>query len=106
MDNIILNAVIALSGIGVTAAVVLYFVAQKFKVIEDPRIDVVEAILPGANCGGCGFAGCRAFAEAIVAAGNLDNLNCPVGGNTAMAETAKVLGSEAEEKEPFIAVLR
>ncbi|HQF01221.1 MAG TPA: RnfABCDGE type electron transport complex subunit B [Bacteroidales bacterium] len=106
MDNIILNAVIALSGIGVTAAVVLYFVAQKFKVIEDPRIDVVEAILPGANCGGCGFAGCRAFAEAIVAAGNLDNLNCPVGGNTAMAEVAKVLGLEAEEKEPLIAVLR
>ncbi|MBE0637706.1 MAG: Fe-S cluster domain-containing protein [Bacteroidales bacterium] len=106
MDNVIVYAVISLSAIGVTAAVVLYFVAQKFKVIEDPRIDDVEAALPGANCGGCGFAGCRAFAEGIVKAGTLEGLNCPVGGNTTMAEIAKVLGIEAEEKDPLIAVLR
>lgn len=106
MDNVIVYAVISLSAIGVTAAVVLYFVAQKFKVIEDPRIDVVEGNLPGANCGGCGFAGCRAFAEGIVKAGKLDDLNCPVGGNATMAAIAKALGLEAEEKDPMIAVLR
>lgn len=106
MDNVIVYAVISLSAIGVTAAVVLYFVAQKFKVIEDPRIDEVEGTLPGANCGGCGFAGCRAFAEGIVKAGKLEDFNCPVGGNTTMAEIAKVLGLEAEEKDPLIAVLR
>lgn len=106
MDNVIVYAVISLSAIGMTAAVVLYFVAQKFKVIEDPRIDDVEGILPGANCGGCGFAGCRAFAEGIVKAGNLEGLNCPVGGNTTMSEIAKVLGLEVEEKDPLIAVLR
>lgn len=106
MDNVIVYAVISLSAIGVTSAIVLYFVAQKFKVIEDPRIDVVEGTLPGANCGGCGFAGCRAFAEGIVKAGKLDDFNCPVGGNSTMAEIAKALGLEAEEKDPMIAVLR
>ena len=62
MNNSILFAVIALSAIGAMSAIILYFVAQKFKVIEDPRIDEVEDSLPKANCGGCGYAGCRAFA--------------------------------------------
>lgn len=106
MDNLIIYAVVSLSAIGVTAAVLLYFVAQKFKVTEDPRIDEVEAVLPNANCGGCGYAGCRAFAEAVVNAGNLEGFFCPVGGNAVMNEVAKILGVEAEEKEPLIAVLR
>jgi Na+-translocating ferredoxin:NAD+ oxidoreductase subunit B len=106
MDSLIIYAVISLSAIGVVAAVVLYFVAQKFKVIEDPRIDLVEAVLPGANCGGCGFAGCRAFAEAIVKKEDLEGFNCPVGGNALMADVAGLMGLEAEEKDPLIAVLR
>ncbi len=99
-------AVISLSAIGVAAAVILYFVAQKFKVIEDPRIDAVEEVVPGANCGGCGYAGCRAFSEAIVKSGTLEGFNCPVGGNATMALVAKIMGLEPEEKEPMIAVLR
>ena len=54
--------VVTLSALGALAALILYFVAQKFKVEEDPRIDEVEKMLPGANCGGCGFAGCRGLA--------------------------------------------
>jgi len=106
VNDVILYAVISLSAIGVAAAVILYFVAQKFKVIEDPKIDEVEEALPSANCGGCGYAGCRAFAENIVKAGSLEGFNCPVGGNSVMAVVAKVMGLEAEEKEPMIAVLR
>ncbi|MFP4471952.1 MAG: Fe-S cluster domain-containing protein [Bacteroidota bacterium] len=106
MSDVIIYAVISLSAIGVAAAVILYFVAQKFKVIEDPRIDEVEEVLPGANCGGCGYAGCRAFAEGIVKAGILDEFNCPVGGNEVMSKVGQVMGLEAEEKEPVIAVLR
>ena len=64
MNDVVIYAVASLGVIGIAAAVILYFVAQKFKVIEDPRIDEVEDALPSANCGGCGFAGCRAFAEA------------------------------------------
>jgi Na+-translocating ferredoxin:NAD+ oxidoreductase RNF subunit RnfB len=106
VNETIVFAVISLSAIGGTSAVILYFVAQKFKVIEDPRIDIVNEKLPGANCGGCGFAGCRAFAEEAVKTGDLSKLNCPVGGNDTMKDIAAVLGLEPEEKEPMIAVLR
>ena len=58
--NLILISLAVLGVTGLVAAVLLYFVAQKFKVEEDPRIDEVQEALPGANCGGCGFAGCRA----------------------------------------------
>jgi len=102
----ILYAILALCATGVVAAIILYFVSQKFKVIEDPKIDEVTEQLPGANCGGCGFAGCRNFAEAIVKAGNMDNLNCPVGGNDVAANVAPILGIEVVVKDPTIAVVR
>lgn len=109
VSNVIVPAVVSLGSIGLAASVILYFVAQKFKVIEDPRIDDVEEQLPGANCGGCGMAGCRAFAEAIVKAadqGDISALACPVGGNEMMVSVSKVLGMEAVTKDPQIAVLR
>ncbi len=102
----ILYAVVALCAIGVVCAVVIYFVSQKFKVIEDPRIDEVAEQLPGANCGGCGYAGCRNFAEAIIKAGNMDSLRCPVGGNDVTAAIAPILGIEVVESAPTIAVVR
>ena len=98
--------VVCLTIIGVILAIVLYFVAQKFKVEEDERIDVVEAILPGANCGGCGSAGCRDFATRIVKAPEIGSLFCPVGGNDVMKKVAAALGREAVEREPHVAVLR
>lgn len=106
MDNVILLSVLSLTAIGVLAAVILYFVAQKFKVIEDPRIDLVEEALPSANCGGCGYAGCRAFAEAITKSDSLEAFNCPVGGNDVMKQIAAIMGMVAEEKDPLIAVVR
>ena len=64
--NLILISMGVLGVTALVAAILLYFVSQFFKVEEDPRIDLVQAVLPGANCGGCGFAGCRNFAEACV----------------------------------------
>ncbi|MBR3946169.1 MAG: ferredoxin, partial [Bacteroidales bacterium] len=57
--EIVIWTVIPLCALGIVLAIILFFVAKKFKVEEDPRIDEVEACLPGANCGGCGFPGCR-----------------------------------------------
>jgi electron transport complex protein RnfB len=105
MSITVLITIISLSLLAMLAAVILYFVAQKFKVIEDPRIDEVQAVLPGANCGACGFAGCRNFAEALVKAESFEGLNCPVGGAAVMEETAKILGKEAPAVEPLVAVL-
>ena len=106
MNPVILYAVGTLSVIGVLAAIILYFIAQKFKVIEDPRIDLVADQLPGANCGGCGFAGCRNLAETIVKNEGVGSLFCPPGGNDAMKKIAAVMGQVAEEKDPMIAVVR
>ncbi|HIE16108.1 MAG TPA: Fe-S cluster domain-containing protein [Bacteroidales bacterium] len=106
MDNVILITIISLSTVGTVSAVVLYFVSQKFKVYEDPRIDEVEDILPSANCGGCGFPGCRAFAEATVKADNLDDLYCPVGGMDVMSKVAALLGQEVKQQKRKVAVVR
>jgi len=110
VNNVLLFALLALGLLSLVAAIILYFVAQKFIVIEDPRIDRVDEVLPKANCGGCGFAGCRNFAEATIKASDKDKsiegLNCPVGGNDVMKQVAAILGLTAEVREPLIAVIR
>ena len=99
-------SLIVLGVLGGILAIILYFVAQKFKVEENPLIDEVEACLAGANCGGCGYAGCRNFAEACVKAASekqsLAGLNCP---SSDMQKVADVLKLTVEAAEPMIAVL-
>ncbi len=106
MSSILLFSILMLSLLGVTLAVILYFVAQKFKVSEDPRIDEVEAVLPGANCGGCGYPGCRGFADAFVKAEDITTMFCPVGGNETMKAAAAIMGKTVEAKDPMVAVVR
>ena len=108
MDNVIFSNVIVLSAIALAAAIILYMVSKKFNVIENPRIDEIEKTLPGANCGACGKAGCRNFAESCVKADekSFQNLYCPVGGTAVMQKIAAVLGYSAQEKEPTVAVLK
>ncbi len=106
MNPTIVYTVASLSSLGLIAAAILYVFAQKFKVYEDPRIDEVQDILPAANCGGCGYAGCRNFAEALVKADSFDGLNCPPGGSEVMEQAAAILGREAVAADPLIAVVR
>lgn len=106
MSQIVLFTIVTISILGLFSAVILYFVAQKFKVFEDPRIDAVVEILPSANCGGCGFAGCRNFAEALIKAESFDALFCPVGGNETMTNAATILGRSAVSQDPKVAVIR
>ena len=104
--NTLVLTVLTLGVLGILLAVILYFVAQRFKVEEDPRIDDVEKMLPGANCGGCGFAGCRAMSEALVGRDNIASLYCPVAGGDTMKSIASFLGKVAPEKEPMVATMR
>lgn len=104
--SVLLSAVITLGAIGAGSAAILYFVGQKFHVEEDPRIDEVLEELPGANCGGCGFPGCSAFAASCVEAETLDNLMCPVGGADTMNKVAEILGKAASASAKKIAVVR
>ncbi len=105
MSSTVLITILSLSLLAFIAAILLFIIAEKFKVYEDPRIDEVQAALPAANCGGCGFAGCRNFAEALVKADSFEGLNCPVGGAAVMAEAATILGRIAPVVDPTIAVL-
>ena len=104
MNDILLFALLTLGLLGAVMAVILYIVAQKFKVVEDPKIDLVEDVLPKANCGGCGFPGCRNFAETLVKQAdtvqNIDGFICPVGGNDVMKEVAAILNLEVAEQDP------
>ena len=106
MNSLLINSAVTLGGIGFVAASILFIASKKFKVFEDPRIDTFEDLLPSANCGACGYPGCRKFAEEIVKATDLEEFNCPVGGNRMMEEVAKVLGMEAVAQSPKVAVLR
>ena len=106
MTQTIIWTVAILTVLGLVLALILSWVARKFKVEEDPRIDEVEKVMPGANCGGCGFAGCRAFADAAVKSTTLDNQYCPVGGDEVMQQVASILGFTVAKKAPQIAVVR
>jgi len=106
MNQVVTYTIITLSATGVAAAIILYIIARRFRVIEDPRIHEVEDALPSANCGGCGYPGCHNFAEACVKAENLSGLFCPVGGNDTMHDVASILGMEATEQDPQVAVVR
>ena len=106
MTSTIIWTIAIVAILGLLLALVLYFVAERFKVEEDSRIDEVEKVMPGANCGGCGFAGCRAFADAAVKAKDLDSQFCPVGGNDVMKKVAAILGIQVKEKAPMVAVVR
>lgn len=104
--TIILYSVLVVVLVGLVSAGVLYVVSQKFYVFEDPRIDEVMEFLPAANCGGCGYAGCRAFAEVVVNSEEMGTLFCPVGGNVVMSSVALHLGRSTKDREPLVAVVR
>lgn len=106
MNEVFIYTLVVLVALGAVAAMLLYIVAQKFKVFEDPRIDTTEALLPGANCGGCGFPGCRGLATALVEKEDISALFCPVGGGATMKAVADHLGKAAAEREPEVAVVR
>lgn len=104
--NTMLMAAGILGAVGASGATILYFIGQKFKVYEDPRIEPVEDALPGVNCGACGYPGCSSFAKACVEAEDLEDLNCPVGGAETMGKVADVLGLKASKVAKKIAVVR
>ena len=105
----IIVSILALGFIALVASSVLYVCSRKFAVKTDSRVGLVNELLPKANCGGCGFAGCQALAEAMVRAvdkGEKDIPQCPVGGAEVMKQCAAVLGIDGAEQKPRVAVVR
>lgn len=97
----IINALLILAGLGLLASIMLAIASKIFYVWEDPKIELVEEALLGANCGGCGYAGCAAAAEAVVK-GNAKLDVCSAGGFEVAQGVAAVMGETIEEKEPEI----
>lgn len=99
-----LAAILSLGCIGMIAAIALGIAAKKFAVEVDPRELAALEVLPGANCGACGFPGCAGYAKALVA-GSVDLNQCPPGGSDVVAKLAHILGVEASAVSPEIAVV-
>lgn len=93
-----------LAGLGAAFGVALAFASKKFQVEVDPRLEQITVLLPGANCGACGFAGCSGYAEALVK-GTADIGICSPSSLQATAQIAGLLGKEAGEKEKVVAFL-
>lgn len=102
--NGVFVAVGMMAGLGFTLASVLAIANKKLYVYEDPRIDDVEGMLPGANCGACGFPGCRPFAEELVA-GNASPGGCTVSAVEAQEEIAEYLGVDVGGGNKIVARL-
>lgn len=96
------EAVILLGGMGLIIGAGLAFASKIFYVYVDPLILEIEALLPGANCGGCGLPGCSANAEAIVV-GKASPASCVAAGEETAAAIAAALGVSLEAREPDIA---
>jgi Na+-translocating ferredoxin:NAD+ oxidoreductase RNF subunit RnfB len=101
---IILTAVSALGGIAFVLASLLVLANRKLYVQEDPRIDVVEDMLPHTNCGACGFPGCRPFAEALVQGEALPG-KCTVSSDEGRTEIATFLNVDVGAEERRVARL-
>jgi formate dehydrogenase (NADP+) beta subunit len=98
MEDPVIEAILVMLGIGATCGIVLSVASKVFYVWEDPRISQVEYYMAGANCGGCGYAGCSAAASAVVA-GKASPSVCIVGGMESANNIAGVMGVDPGSAE-------
>ncbi len=101
----ILYAILVLAALGLLFGLVLAVASKKFYVPQDERLEPLIAALPGANCGGCGYAGCSAYAKAVLA-GEAEIGLCASGGNEVAAKMAEILGVEPVEVARQVAFVR
>jgi RnfABCDGE-type electron transport complex B subunit len=90
----LLMPILTMTALGFLFSAGLVLAYKKLRVDEDPKIEKIAAALPQANCGACGFSGCRAFAEAV-AKGKAEANGCPVGGDDVAQDVAAILGVQA-----------
>ena len=105
MLTVILPTIAVLGGLGIAFGIGLAKASKVFYVPIDPKIEKIQDALPGANCGGCGYAGCAAFAKAV-AEGKAKPDGCPVGGSSVAQRIAEILGVVVEDKLPVVASIR
>lgn len=100
----VLVSIAVLGGVATVFGVAISVVNARFRVWEDPRIDEVRDLLPGADCGACGRAGCRAFAQAVIG-GSAVPAECTVMGSDEREDVADYLGIAAGSADRRVARL-
>lgn len=101
----ILYPILAISGLSLIFGALLGFSSKKFAVHVDPKVKDIVNILPGVNCGGCGFPGCSIFAEAV-AKEEASYKGCPAGGATAAFKIAETMGINATASSRKTALIK
>ncbi|MGL4848823.1 MAG: RnfABCDGE type electron transport complex subunit B [Clostridium sp.] len=101
----ILYAGLSLGALGLIFGILLGFASKKFTVKVDPKVPKLREALPGANCGGCGYPGCNAYANALVLENAKGNL-CTVGGEKVLKEISNILGTKEEMSEKKVAFVK
>ena len=101
----ILTAVALLGGLGLLFGLALAAASKAFYVETDPRLEKLNECLPGANCGGCGYAGCGGYAEAVLN-GEAEIGKCASGGNECAQAMAAIMGVKAEAVTRKVALVR
>jgi len=90
MIGLIIKAVLALTVLAIILAIFLYFASKKFELKQDPKAKEIVEVLPGANCGVCGFAGCKDYAKAVVE-GKASFDGCKVGREEVSIKIKKIM---------------
>ena len=106
--QILIGALIAAAVVGIVGALLGFFLGfsgEAFKVEVDEREEAICGVLPGNNCGGCGYAGCSGLAAAIVK-GEAPVNQCPVGGEPVATQVAQIMGVEAEAGVKMVAFVK
>ena len=98
----ILYSVITLAGLGLLFGILITFASKKFEVKKDDRVEKILEFLPNGNCGGCGYAGCSAYAQAVVDGKAQPDL-CSAGGNDVATKIGEIIGVSVKEKEAVTA---
>ncbi len=101
----ILIAAAVMGGLGLAFGVMLAIFSKVFAVPVNPKVTEVRAVLPGANCGGCGFPGCDGFASAV-AEGQAPVNGCPVGGQAVADQVAAIMGVDAGQAQRMVATVK
>ena len=103
--NVILVAVVSVTSIGIICSVILSVASKLMYVKIDERITLLTGLMPGANCGACGYPGCSGYASAIIEKDAKTNL-CTPGGSALLAKISEIMGVEAGSIEKKTAVVR
>src|SRR5215470_1297959 len=105
MIETILLPILSIGGLSLVFGALLGFSAKKFFVKTDPKVEQIKDILPGVNCGGCGFPGCTVFAEAV-AAETASYKGCPAGGASAATGIAGIMGVDPDISSRKVAFIK